>query len=467
MSDLFSMLRSSANTLQAYQTALDISSDNVNNAQTPGWVRQAAPLQALSFDPQNGAEGGVQEIGPQSTRNEFAEAAVRQQSSAYGNSSQLSTSLDPIVSAFDVTGQTGVQPALNALFQSFSAWSTTPGDPSAQTGVISAAGQLATAFQQTASQIASVRTTVDGDLQTTVNTINQLTASIQKYNTTLSGQSTPDPAVDAQLNSSLEQLSQLANIQVLHQPDGTITVLANGQIPLVVGNHQYSLSVAPPSNPAGSANPTATPNAVILDGDGNDVTSLITGGSLGALINVRNTVIPGLIGGPNVTGQLNQLAAQVSTAVNGILAQGGGAPLFSVDPTSAVNAASSISVAAGFQPSDLVAADPGPPPVSNGLALKLANLANDTTNGVQGQTLSGFFSSIAASVGSTLNQAKSNATVNQQTLTQAQNLRQQLSGVSLDTEALNVLQLQRSYQAASKVITVVDELTQTLIDMVQ
>ena len=467
MSDLFSMLRSSANTLQAYQTALDISSNNVNNSQTPGWVRQTAPLQALPFGPQNGAEGGVQEIGPQSTRNEFAETAVRQQSSAFGNSSQLSTSLDPIVSAFDVTGQTGVQPSLDALFQSFSAWSATPGDTSVQAGVISAAGQLATAFQQTAAQLGSIRSTVDGDLQTTVNTINQLTANIQKYNTALSGQSTPDPALDARLNSSLEQLSQIANIQVLHQSDGTITVLANGQIPLVVGDKQYALSVAPPSNPAGSANPNATPNAVILDGNGNDVTKLISGGSLGALLNVRNTVIPNLIGGPNVTGQLNQLAAQVATAVNGILAQGGGAPLFSVDPTTPVNAASSISVAAGFQPSSLVAADPGPPAVSNGLALKLANLATDTTNGVQGQTLSGFFSSIATSVGNMLNQSKTDSTVNQQSLTQAQNLRQQLSGVSLDTEAMNVLQLQRSYQAASKVITVVDQLTQTIINMVQ
>ncbi len=467
MSDLFSMLRSSANTLQAYQTALDISSDNVNNSQTPGWVRQTAPLQALPFNPQHGAEGGVQEIGPQTTRNQFAEAAVRQQSSAFGNSSQLSTSLDPIVSAFDVTGQTGVQPALVALFQSFSAWSTTPASGSVQTGVISAAGQLAAAFQQTASALAGIRTTVDGDLQTTINSINQLTANIQNYNTTLSGQSTPDPALDAQLNSSLEQLSQLANVQVLRQSDGTMSVLLNGQVPLVVGNRQYSLSVAPPSNPAGSANPTATPNAVILDGDGNDVTKLISGGSLGALVNVRNTVIPNLIGGPNVTGQLNQLAGQVATAVNGILAQGGGAPLFTVDPTSPVNAASSIAVAAGFQPSDLVAADPGPPPVSNGLALKLANLANDTTNGVQGQTLSGFFSSIAGSVGSMLNQAKTDSTVNQQTLSQAQNLRQQLSGVSLDTEAVNMMQLQRSYQAASKVITVVDELTQNLMDMVQ
>ena len=54
----------------------------------------------------------------------------------------------------------------------------------------------------------------------------------------------------------------------------------------------------------------------------------------------------------------------------------------------------------------------------------------------------------------------------QQSVTQAQALRTQVSGVSLNEEAINVMELQRGYQAISKMITVIDGLTDTLINMV-
>ena len=46
-------------------------------------------------------------------------------------------------------------------------------------------------------------------------------------------------------------------------------------------------------------------------------------------------------------------------------------------------------------------------------------------------------------------------------------MRTQVSGVSLNEEAINVMELQRGYQAISKMITVIDGLTDTLINMVQ
>ena len=65
-----------------------------------------------------------------------------------------------------------------------------------------------------------------------------------------------------------------------------------------------------------------------------------------------------------------------------------------------------------------------------------------------------------------MNNATTSATTQAQLVAQAKSLQQQLSGVDINEEAIRLVQLQSSYQAASKVVTVIDELTQTLMNMV-
>src|SRR5579884_3161226 len=161
MSDLFSALRSAGSALQAFQTALDVTQNNVGNSQTPGYVHQTAILDPLGFNPPAGLEGGVTSDRIQSSRNEFAETAVRNAQSLYGGSSQLASSLNPIESAFNITGTGGVSNALDALFQSFSAWSVSPADVNAQSSVLNAAASVSSAFQQTAAQLSSARSGTD------------------------------------------------------------------------------------------------------------------------------------------------------------------------------------------------------------------------------------------------------------------------------------------------------------------
>ena len=463
MSDLFSAMRAAGSALEAVQNALDISQNNVSNAQTPGYVRQSAVMKAMPLELNGGLSGGVLSAGPESSRSQFAEAAVRAQQSLHGNSSQLSSSLDPIEQVFSVSANSGISSAFNTLFQAFSAWASNPSDPNGQTTVLNAATGVAAQFQQSATQLSNIRTSTEADVQSTLDNINSLTSTIRDYNVAHSQSTTPDPALDTSLNSALEQLSQLADIQVVTATNGNVTVLMGGQTPLVIGDTQNKLSLQAAS---GGVNPGGTPNISIVDSSGKDVTGDVSGGSLEALLSVRNQVLPGLIGGANDSGQLNLLANGMATAVNNILTAAGGKPLFSTQG-SIVNAAASFSVTGGFAPGDLVAADPGPPATSNGTALKLTNLATDPTQGVQGMTFGGYYGSIASAIGYQLSQAQTSSTVQAQSLSQAQSLRQQLSGVSLDTEAMTIMQLQRSYQAASQVISVISNLTDSLIGMVQ
>jgi flagellar hook-associated protein 1 FlgK len=131
--------------------------------------------------------------------------------------------------------------------------------------------------------------------------------------------------------------------------------------------------------------------------------------------------------------------------------------------------AQTLSVSTTVTADQLAAIDPGPPQVSNGIPLELANLAAplNAADEIDGLNYTQFFGKIAASLGAAIADAQSNQSVQQGLVTQARDLRLQTSGVSLDAEAIKVLEFQRSYQAVSKMVTILDQLTQTVVNMIQ
>jgi flagellar hook-associated protein 1 FlgK len=104
--------------------------------------------------------------------------------------------------------------------------------------------------------------------------------------------------------------------------------------------------------------------------------------------------------------------------------------------------------------------------VANGVPLAIGALANSTADEAGGLTYTTFYGNTAALVGTQFSQAQTNQNLTAQTLAQAQSMRQTESGVSLDAEAINVLQFQAGYQAITKMVTTLETLTQSLIDMI-
>ena len=464
MGGLFSSLNSSLDALHAFDTALQVSQNNVSNSSTPGYARQVATLQSLPFDPSAGSGGGVQAGATQSTQNEYADQAVRTQYSLQGNYTAQSNSLASIQSLFDVTGQTGVIGALNGLFQSFSAWSATPNSVPAQQAVLASAQTVAQNFQSAANSLAGTANELNSQITSTVQQINSIASDIQKDNVQIQQSNSSNPGVDANLHASLESLSQLTDVTVQFAADGTATVLlGGGQSPLVIGNQQYSIQTG-----------FANSDAQILDSNGSDITGQISQGTIGGLLNVRNAVLPSLQGDSSQPGALNQLAQQVADRVNQILTSSttpggqGGTALFTYDSGNPTGVAESLTVNPNATNSTLAPASPGPPPVANGAALTLSNLGNstDTSDQINGQSILQYLTSIATQVGQQASDAQNGQTLSGTLLSQAQGVQTQISGVSLDAEAVQVLELQKSYSAVGKMVTVVDSLTSTLINMV-
>jgi flagellar hook-associated protein 1 len=477
MSNLLATLVSSANALQAYGTVLETSQNNVANASTPGWAKQSVELYALAFDPQNGTTGGVSAGKVVSARDEFSETAVRQQTSGLGYQEQLVNSLTTLQAGFDVSGDTGIPLALNNLFKSFSSWGATPNSEAARETVIQRATDMAQAFQQASEDVATQETNADQQISQTVDQVNQLVARIQNYNVVAMQGGKNNAGLDANIHAALEDLSSVVEINASFQADGTVNVTLSGGTPLLLGDQQYKISSSlyRPQDPA-PVNEDSPANVRIVAADGSDITSKTTGGQLGALLELRNQTLPSLIGDAYQAGSLNTMAKQFADRVNSLLTSGNisdgppvvpGVALFTYDTANATNTAASLAVDSTVTGDQLAAISVGPPEVTNGVPLALAALASPVQDAdkINGLSYNEFYGQIAGTVGSALSDATNNQDVQKSLLSQAKDIREQFQGVSLDEEATTLMQFQRAYQAASKFLTVLDQLTEVAINI--
>ncbi len=270
MGNLTTSLINAANALQVYGSALNVTENNVTNANTPGYVRQSATLVAQPFDLATGAPGGVL-LGPTgSSRDQFAEQSVRTQQTAYGYDQQKVTDLSTAQNYFSLSTTSGIAPAISALFQSFSQLSVTPNDTVARQTVLNDATTVAQNFNDTVNGLLSQTNNLHQATASTIATINQLAGTIAQINS----QDARDPSggvdagVDAQLNSTLEQLSQYVNFTALQQPNGPLSVYIGGQTPLVIGDQTYAIQ-----------GDFSTPQTAILSSTGADISSQVTGGT--------------------------------------------------------------------------------------------------------------------------------------------------------------------------------------------
>ncbi len=460
--------------MNAYDRVLEASQNNVTNASTPGYVRQRLQLQALTFDP-----GGVRVGDLQSARNEYAERAVRRQNVGLGREQQNVSSMSSLESLFDISGTSGIPKALNLLNQAFSAWGASPGNVAGRQAVILQAGNTAQAFQQVAAGLDTLAEDTNNQLRDTVKQINLLVGELHGYNTEALKGNGGSPGLDAQIHAKLEELSQYVDFTATEQPDHTVTVLLNGQVPLLIEDKQFPLSTGVQNvDAATAAFPNAPPLAYVRAADGTAITGQVTDGQLGALIAFRNQTLPTYMGDTSQPGDVNRMAKAFADRVNGILTSGevsagpppvNGSPLFVYDATDDNNVAATLQVDPAFTSDQLGATAPGPPPVSNGIPLALSALASPTLDAdkIDGVSFSEFFGALAANAGSGLEDATTGQQVQQSLVGQAKVLRQQLSGISLDEEATLLIQFQRGYQAVSKYITVLDTLTQSVIDILR
>jgi flagellar hook-associated protein 1 len=453
MSSLNASLATALSGLIAEQGALETTTNNVANVNTPGYSREQPVLVAsdpVVVDPLTFGTG-VTLQSVESIRDPILESQIQQQTQAQGQFSTLASALQQTQGNFTTT-TSDIGTEISNFFDSINQLSTNPSDLSLRQGVLTAARNLATSFNTTANNLTQQQSNLDSSVVQTVGQVNQLTEQIAQLNGQISNLEnvgeTAGTFVD-QRQQAIDQLSSLVDVSVIPS-DNTLTLTTANGAPLVTGQQSFQLQTQ--TNPAGLHE---------IYSQGNDITNQITSGQLGGTIEARDQEIPGILT------QLNTLAAGLANAVNTVQAGGfdlngiAGTNLFNPPPAGGTGAAASLSVA--ITDPSLIAASSDGTAGSNGNADAMYALGSQAV--ISGQSPSDYYSGIVFNVGNDTANAAAEQSASAQILQQLNDQRASVSGVSLDEEAANMVQYQDAYAASAQVITTINDMMYAVINM--
>src|SRR5271157_48463 len=440
--------------LLAEQGALDATTNNIANVNTPGYTRELPVLsEAPATQYANYSMGnGVVLERFQSIRDQILEQRIQQVTQQNAGAQAQTNALQQVETLFTSNGS-DIGSEMSALFNSIMQLQTDPANMSLRQGILSAGQNLATAFHTTAAGIAQVQGGMNLQVTQDVGQINQLAQEIAPLNVQLAnlkalGQD--GGTVEDQLNVLLGKLSGLTNVNVTQTESGVTLTTGNGTA-LVVGGQSFALQTA-----TGSDGMTH-----VLDSSGTDITPAIQNGDLGGTLQVRDTTLPGL------TNQLNTLASQFASAFNtahegGFDLNGQAGVAFFSGPSTGSGSAANFSVA--ITDPALIAASSDGSAGSNGNITNLIAVQNAKLP-AGSSPIDGYANIVfAAGVASANAQAQTSAT--SMSLQQLNDQRSAISGVSINEESTNLIRYQQAFAAAAKVISTIDQLNADVLNMI-
>lgn len=455
MSGLNASLSAALSGLSAAQGALEATTNNVANANTPGYSRQVPVLVSsdpIVIDPLT-LGTGVTLKSIESIRDVILESRIQQETQGQGQLDALVSALQQTQINF-TTSSGDIGTAISKFFNSVNQLSTNPTDLSLRQGVLTAAGNLASAFNITANNLSIQRGNLDQSVVQTVSRVNILTQQIARLNAQIANlQNVGETAgtfID-QRTSLIDQLSSLVDVSVIRNENSLTLTTSNGA-PLVAGQQSFLLDAQPDAS-----------GVQHVFAQGTDITAEIASGQLGGLLQARDLQIP------SIQARLDTLAAGFANAVNAVQTAGfdlNGNPatladLFSPPPLSGVGAAASLSLAI-TDPALLAASSDGTVG-SNGNAEVMYAIRNQAI--ISGQSPTDYYSGIVFNVGNVTADATAEQSATSLVLRQLNDQRSSVSGVSLDEEAANMVRFQQAYAASAQVVSTVNSMMQTVINM--
>jgi flagellar hook-associated protein 1 len=330
------ILNTSISGLLAFQQALTVTSNNVSNAATKGYSVQNINLkEALGQGTASGYIGaGVDVQSITRSYDETLANQVRSSNSSYQSFNTLATQASQIDNMLSDT-RTGLTATLQSFVNALQSVSTSPASTAQRQVLLSNAQALTQELKNYQTQIDGYGRNLEQQIGTTVTQINSIAKNIASLNAQIAaaggtGQ-TPNQLLD-QRDQLIDQLSQYVNVNAVTSSDGQMNIYMGTGQALVVASSAQQLVAMPDPNDASRVN-------VGINNGGNapiDVTSEITGGSLGGLLVTRSQVLD------PTQNALGQIAVGVATVMNQQQAAGmdltgaAGQPMFAVGPAQAL-----------------------------------------------------------------------------------------------------------------------------------
>ncbi len=457
--------------LQAQQAALNTTSHNVANANTPGFSRRRAGLENVGSGIADPVGNGVEVSGIERLRSRFLDAQVRAENQLLGRWEALERALGGVESifneaagagaseagtVFNESSGTGLSGSLSRFWNAWQDLANMPESGAARAAVRQEAEFLTTTLHQAHRRLQESRTELDTQVAGEVGRLNEILDQLAAINTQIpranfAGGGAAD--LEDQQDRLLDELSTAMDLAVVERDDGQVSVLMNGHN-LVEGGEAVHLGVRQVTVEGRSG------SQVVFADDGS--LAPVREGKLRGLVETRDEFIPHLMDG------LDELAATMVERLNALHREGAGLDggtgvnFFDPEQTSASNIAVDRAI---LEDLNRIAASQDGNAGDNGIALAISGLRNGRFLAGGTATIEGFYNTLLGEVGSRSKEAQTMAGNHRLFSTQIENRRQSVQGVSLNDEAAQLVLFQRAYQAAARTVSIIDDLMETTINM--
>ncbi len=287
------LLGTAVSGLLAYQRALNTTSHNITNVNTPGYSRQRVELSAASPQYLGGNYVGSG-VDVQSVRRVYDQFLGSQVRSTTSLSSQSNATYDLAVQIDNMLAdpETGIAPVMQNFFNAVQDLASDPTSTAARQVVLGEGESMTSRFNDLFSRLDDLRNGVNTRIDGQVRDINSLAQSIADVNSDIINAPTgPNGQVSGDLldrrDQLLNDLSEKVSLSTVQQDDGSVNVfIGNGQS-LVVGTSAQKLAaVNDPYDPSRK-------QVAYIDSSGNstNITSQLNGGELGGTLDFRDNVL--------------------------------------------------------------------------------------------------------------------------------------------------------------------------------
>jgi flagellar hook-associated protein 1 FlgK len=347
--------------LMASQVQISVASSNVSNADTTGYtVKTANQVSTTS----GGAGTGVAITGITSNVDKLLFRSLITAESELGAADVSNNYLDRLQALYgsttgaDDTG-TSIANTLASLEAAVSSLAATTSSAALQSSVVSALDDLASQLRETSDGIQELRSTADAAISSNVDQVNDGLKTIASLNAQIkqaaaAGQSTGD--LEDQRNVALQSVATRINVSYFISSTGDMQVYtASGQTLVDSSAHLLGFTAASSVSATSAYDPNSSSALSGISVNGVDVTSQITSGEIGALIDLRDTVLPA------AQSQLDQLASELAGSLNAASNQGTSLPppstltgTTTVSSSTALDATGTVRIAVADQSGSLV-----------------------------------------------------------------------------------------------------------------
>jgi flagellar hook-associated protein 1 len=460
-----SVFDTSVRAMSAYQQAIDITSNNISNASNPDYARQR--VQFATVTAENGRGAGVTVSDIQRIKDDLLGVQIRNYQSKSSDANKRSQVLSQIESIISEPSDSGLSNYMTQFFNSWDQLASQPNSTPLRLDVIQKAQSVSDRFTQILGGMNDIQTSLQTEALNDVSTINSYLKDLNGLNQRISESEMRGVKANElkdQRDALIGKLSEMVNVSVQNNPNGSVSVNVGGlfgsdlntynQFEMKIVNGQMRLVSQTDSSAI----------AMVNSGELYAVSDLYSNKISQYKSSIENleTVF---------VNKINEVHMSGNTLVQGANSKTG-IPFFGeLDANgNVINAISNGQLKVNpdiiANPANIAASDTTDSDGNGSNAINIANLLDTKLKELNGQSFMDNYSTTLNSIGldkvSTDNTIQSSASI----LLQLGNQQTSTSGVSLDEEMANVLKFQRSYDAASKMVKIADEMIQTILQMV-